>query len=495
MSEADPIIPTADAAPLSHRVRDAVFWRSGSQIVAQMITWGATFLVIRILNPADYGLFAMTQVVLVFLHLLNGYGIASALIQSEKVSTQQVRQVFGMLILLNAGLAVAQIALAPLAAAYFRQPMLADLLRVQALLYVATPFIAVPNALLSRGIDYQNQAKINLVAAVLSAATAYACAAAGWGVWALVVAPIVLFWTRAVAMMVAAKCFVWPSFRFEGAGGMFRFGGALMLTQVFWFVQSQADVFIAGRRFDAHDLGIYTTALFLASILVGKFVPPLNDVAFAAYSRIQGDTRAIAHGFVKALTVIMLVVLPFYAGLAATAEPLVLTMLGPKWAEIIPFVRLLAFAMPFMTLQILFAPATNALGKPSVGTRNAAIGAVVMPAAFLIGVQWGIFGLVIAWLIAFPLLTVLTAFVSMPVIGIGVRDIGRAIGPGLAASIGMAIAVSGLEIAIHGMAPAPRLAVLVIGGGAVYASLLLAFARPLVNEITRLLLKRELKQS
>ena len=490
LSEADPIVPTSDAAPLSHRVRDAVFWRSGSQIVAQMITWGATFLVIRILNPADYGLFAMTQVVLVFLHLLNGYGIASALIQSEKVSTTQVRQVFGMLILLNAGLGLAQIALAPLAAAYFRQPMLDDLLRVQALLYVATPFIAVPNALLSRGIDYQNQAKINLVAAILSAATAYLCASAGWGVWALVVAPIVLFWTRAVAMMVAAKCFVWPSFQFAGAGGMFRFGGALMVTQLFWFVQSQADVFVAGRSFEAHDLGIYTTAVFLATILVGKFVPPLNDVAFAAYSRIQGDTRAIAHGFVKALQVIMLVVLPFYAGLAATAEPLVLTMLGPKWSEIIPFVRLLAFAMPFMTLQILFAPATNAIGKPSVATRNAAIGAVVMPTAFLVGVHWGIPGLVAAWLIGFPLLTALTAAVSMPVIGIGVGHIGRAVAPGLAASTGMALAVWALDALIHAMAPAPRLAILVAGGSTIYAALLMVFARPLVREIARLLLKR-----
>ena len=38
---------------------------------------------------------------------------------------------------------------------------------------------------------------------------------------------------------------------------------------------------------DAHALGIYTTALFLTQILASKFVPPLNEVAFAAYSRIQ----------------------------------------------------------------------------------------------------------------------------------------------------------------------------------------------------------------
>lgn len=291
-------------------------------------------------------------------------------------------------------------------------------------------------------------------------------------------------------MMVAARFFVWPSFRFAGSGNIFRFGGALMLTQLFWFVQSQSDVFIAGREFSPHDLGLYTTALFLAQVLVGKFVPPLNDVAFAAYSRIQDDRSAIAHGFVKALQAIMLVALPFYVGLAVTAEPLVLTMLGPKWVEIVPAVRLLSLAMLFMTLQILFAPATNAVNRPAVATRNAAIGAVVMPAAFLIGVPFGVIGLAIAWLAAFPLLTALTAAVSMPVIGIGVRDLRRAISPALFASIGMSVAVIALDGVAAGMAPLPRLAILVVGGAAAYAALLWTFARPLMRELIALLLKR-----
>src|SRR3546814_5407899 len=52
------------AEAFGSRVRSAVIWRSGSQILAQIITWASTLLVIRLLDPSDYGLFAMTQVVL-----------------------------------------------------------------------------------------------------------------------------------------------------------------------------------------------------------------------------------------------------------------------------------------------------------------------------------------------------------------------------------------------------------------------------------------------
>ncbi|MGJ3628947.1 oligosaccharide flippase family protein [Sphingomonas sp. MMS24-JH45] len=71
-------------------------------------------VVIRLLSPSDYGLFAMTGVVMAFMSMLNGYGLASGLVRQPDVDARMIRQLFGMLILLNAGLALAQVTLAPL---------------------------------------------------------------------------------------------------------------------------------------------------------------------------------------------------------------------------------------------------------------------------------------------------------------------------------------------------------------------------------------------
>ena len=101
-----------------------------------------------------------------------------------------------MLILMNGGLAAVQFAAAPLAADYFHQPMVADLLRVQALFFLANPFTALGHALLIRRLDFKRQSRIDLIAAVLSALTALGCALAGFGVWTLVAAPGVLWYAR-----------------------------------------------------------------------------------------------------------------------------------------------------------------------------------------------------------------------------------------------------------------------------------------------------------
>lgn len=484
--------PNHEFDSLKKQVRSAIIWRSGSQILAQLVQWAATFLVIRILTPADYGLFAMTQVILVFLNMLNGYGLASGLVQQREIGQREIRQLFGMLLLLNVSLGAAQFLLAALAAAYYREPIVADMLRVQALLYLATPFIALPAALLSRSMDFRLQARVNIIASIGSASTALGGALAGLGVWTLVFAPIMFFAVRAVGMTIAAKSLVWPSFDFRGAGNIARYGGIMAAGQLFWFAQSQADVFIAGRYLTAHMLGIYTTGLFLTQIFVSKFVPPLNEVAFSAYARIQHDTWAVAAAFNRSVRIIMIAALPFYFGLAATAEPLVLTALGEKWREVIPVVHLLALAMPFMTLQVLLQPACDARGYPGIGVRNGAAGSVVLAIGFLVGVRWGPTGLATAWICAYPVYLGISMWRSLPVIGTNLRSVADAIAPALLAAMAMAVAVTLVDRALPPLQPSPRLAILVATGCLVYGGWLLAFSRQVVRELIAIIRHRPL---
>jgi O-antigen/teichoic acid export membrane protein len=491
--------PVASAAPkllasphagLAAQVKGAVIWRTGSQLAGQLVAWASTFLVIRLLSPADYGLVAMTGVVLAFLNLFNGWGFASALVRDRDLDERRIRQAFGLLLLLNGALAAAQFALAPLAAAYFRQPMVAELLRVQALFYIANPFTAVGSALMSRRMDFRRQGQINLAAAALSALAALASALAGLGVWTLVIAPGTLWLAQAVGFAFAARLWIRPLFALRGAGAMARFGGAMILVQLCWFVQSQADIFIGGRLLDAHALGLYTTALFLTQILAAKFVPPLNEVAFAAYSRLQGEDGALAGAFVKAVRLVMLAALPFYLGLAVTAEPLVRTVLGEQWLGEVELVPVLACAMPLMTLQILFAPATNALGRPALAVRTGLIGALIMPAAFAVGIGWGAIGLAWAWLGGVSALLAATVSMSLPAIGASRAALASAIAPGLAAALAMAAAVALADRMLPTLGAAARLALLVPFGVAVYGGLLFLFARPLVDEVAALVRPR-----
>ena len=480
-----------NVSDLGGQVRRAVFWRTGTQIFAQLISWSATLIVIRLLNPADYGLFAMAQVMMTFLDFLNGYGFASALIQSKEVSKQAIRQALGLAILLNAGIAGLQIMLAPHVAAYYGKPEVGELLRVLAMAYLFTPFIIVPEVILSRSLEFRKQAIVNISGALVGAVASLGFALAGFGVWTLIYAPLCLIATRAIGMTLAAGIYVWPSFNFRGAGTIIKFGLAMMGSHLFWVMQSQSDIFIAGRRFDAHDVGLYAEALFLTQLVMAKFVPALNQVAFPAYARLQDDPAAIRWSFVAAVSLIMLVTAPIYIGIAASAAPLIEVLFGTKWLGMAPLVQILGFAMPFMTLQILFAPMTNAMGRPDLAMKSSACGALIFAIAFLIGSRFGIVGMSWAWVAAAPLLLATTIGLAMPVSGVSHRDIVRAALPGIAsAAIMGALVMAATPLLPADWSAVIRLGSLVAMGALLYGAISWWTQRPVLLRAISLLRHR-----
>jgi hypothetical protein len=147
--------------------------------------------------------------------------------------------------------------------------------------------------------------------------------------------------------------------------------------------------------------------------------------------------------------------------------------------------------MPFMTLHVMMAPATNAVGRPGIAARTAVIGSLIMPLAFYAGVMLdGTRGVALGWLAGYPLLTAIAAQLSMPAIGIGWRDLGGALRAPVLAGLAMAMAVAGLDASFGTVAPLARLAMLGATGAAVYGGLMALFARERLSEVLSLAFRR-----
>ncbi len=454
------------------RVRHAVFWRAGTQIAQQAVQWALTLLVIRLLHPADYGLLAMAEVVTSFLTILAFQGISSAIVQAPQITDRQIRQFFGLLIVVNTALALIQIGLAPVAAAFYRQPIIADILRVQAVLYLLLPFISLPVALASRRLDFKKPALVHFVAMISAGVLVLGLAFQGYGVWALIGGTIMLHIVRAVGMAFADRWLIWPEFRFDGLGELIRYGATVMMNSVLWLVYAQADVFIGGRYLRPTDIGLYTEALFLSALPVTKFIPALNEVGASAYARIQDDAAAVRWNLTRAAGLVATLTFPIFFGLAAVADVFVPVVMGPQWTPSVPYIETIAYAMPLYALSSLLPAAVNALGRPDVQTGNSIIGLIIMPLAFLIGVQFGGIGLARAWLIGYPVLYAIIATRSLRVIGASHGDFLRPALPALVCSGVMAALLLATRQLISDESAILRMTIYLVVGAASYSAAL-----------------------
>src|SRR5215472_13300003 len=142
-----------ESAPLRNNVLSAVGWSAGTRLVGQLLNWAITLLVVRFLQPKDYGLMGLATATTGFLQWMSYVGISDAVVQNRTIDDEGLRSVFGFAILVNGALLVLLCALAYPVAAFYGQPRLTALLQVVSLVFLFNTLQAIPNALLQKRLD------------------------------------------------------------------------------------------------------------------------------------------------------------------------------------------------------------------------------------------------------------------------------------------------------------------------------------------------------
>jgi teichuronic acid exporter len=385
-------------------VRKSLEWVFAAKLIGQVLSWVITFVVLRLLSPADYGLMALATVFVSFLSMFADMGLGVALIQARDLSRAQLSQMFGAMLLLNGALTLALWLGAPLAALFFDEPRLVELLRVLCFQFLFGAFGALPLSLLQREMRFKAVALIEVSAGLVAGLSTLTMAWGGFGVWALVAGGIVLQAWQALWATLVGGLRVWPSFSFGPSQPLLRAGGFITTSRLLWYFMSQADVLVVGKLLGPAVLGAYAVAVQLSTMPMNRVMSVVNQVGLSAFARIQDDRVAVERNLVTGSAVISFVAFPLFWGIAAVAPTLVPVLLGPKWQQAVLPLQLIPLIIPFRMLGNFVATAIQGMGRPDIELRATATGAVILPLAFLVGARWGVEGVCWAWVLVVPIL-------------------------------------------------------------------------------------------
>ncbi|KQV59041.1 MULTISPECIES: lipopolysaccharide biosynthesis protein [unclassified Duganella] len=467
-----------------------VKWVAGAKLGSQVVTWGVTIFVMRLLAPSDYGLLAMCTVVLGLLGMFAEVGLGPALIQRKDVSEQDLRQAVGVVWLVNLGLFLLANALAPLVAAFYGEARLQLLLHVLSVQFLLLPLAIIPDVRLQRRLEYRQRSLVELSAALVGSQVTLFMALFGAGVWSLVAGMLATQAWRMGALNWCAPGQPRPDWSLAGMGKLLGFGGSLTATRLLWYSFMQADVAIVGRVLGDQALGWYSVSMHLASLPVQRMAGILNQVLFPILSRSQHDLPAIRAGVLQMLGYISLLSFPILWGMASVAPELVSVVLGKGWEGAVLPLQVLCLVMPFRTLAQMLPTVTDALGQPGINLRNVLLSCLLMPPAFYLGTRWGIQGVAYAWLLAYPVVLFLNMRRMLAAIGVQAQAVARRTGPALLCAALMLGAVTLLRAPLAGQPRAWALVAEVLGGMLAYGVASLLLNRPMVAEVRSVLRRR-----
>jgi O-antigen/teichoic acid export membrane protein len=303
-------------------------------VLSQLLTFVAYLVLARLATPADFGRFTAGAVVVSAGAVLGESGIEAALVHRRRQLEEAVNSAFLATVAGGVGLTLLALAAAPLVGLFFHSHETGVVAAVLSGWMLLRLMSIVPDALLMRRFSFARRVFIDPLSTVFFAAGSIPAAAAGLGVWALVIGT----YASALLNVVAAWLFAgWrprPRLaRLDTWRELARFGRPVVTGNLIRRAVMEIPVLALGRFSGPGALGQFTYATRVGTQSLGAVINVGGYVLLPAFSRLSAHDARFRTAVRTALR--WLCVLSFPAGmlLVPLGTPAVVLVFGEQWRD------------------------------------------------------------------------------------------------------------------------------------------------------------------
>ena len=336
-----------------------VLERGGSAVVQMAVQ----VVMARLLAPEQFGALAIMLVFVNLGNVLVQSGLNTALIQAPDADDADFTTVFWMSLAVSLVLYAAVFAAAPAIASFYAMPDLVWPLRGLAVVLVVNALNSVQVARVTRDLQMRKTFVATVASVLVSAVTGIGSAVAGAGLWALVAQQVTY---QAVGCIVLFAQVDWrPSLVFRPARARELFGFAWkllasgLLEQGY---QSLSDLVI-GKRFSASSLGLVSQGKKYPAAIGNMLDGAIQPVMLSAVAHVQDDRDRVKRLVRRALKTSTFLIVPSMSLFACLAPALVPALLGPQWAEAVPFLQVYCLIYAMLPIHTTNLQALNGTGR------------------------------------------------------------------------------------------------------------------------------------
>jgi O-antigen/teichoic acid export membrane protein len=328
----------------------ALSWSYGLTLVRNLLAFGLSIILARVLGPTPYGAVAAGLLVVGIGLIVVDAGAGAALIQRTDVDGDVIASVFTWQLFVGGLLTVVVFSTAhPISALFGGGRNTETAIRALSFMFLFQAGGLASTALLRRELRH---ARV-LAGTTITYAFAYGLlgiplALRGAGVWSLVTAQLVQCALASVVTYAAVRHSLrlrWPWRDTQ----IVQFGMKVTgVNAVNWLIEN-GDNLVVGAALGTRQLGLYSRAYSTLRWPTDALTQSAQAVAFAAFSR-RGAGAATTRAYKAAINAISLAVIPLFLVVAVSGHSLIQALYGDEWLAAVPLVWIFSAAMIFQCL-------------------------------------------------------------------------------------------------------------------------------------------------
>ena len=356
-------VPKVESRSLSASVRRGALWNVASTLMLRLAGILVTAVVAHILDPHDFGVFAVAVTVYTIVSSLVDLGVSSCLMRADLDIDSLAPTMTSVSLTTSTLLAGAMVIFARPIAAALGSADAAGPVRVMALTMILTGIFAVPSAQFMRDFRQDKLFLANAISFVPSTVTLLLLAKFGSGAMAFA-------WSRAVGQLTSGCVllaylpkFYWPDIARSAFSVLFKFGIPLAAANFVNYILLNVDYALVGHLMGAVTLGIYVLAFNVCSWSTSLLSGVINTISIPAFSRVKHDPDLLNKSIVTSVRAVSLIAMPMCSLIMVLARPLVLVLYGAKWLASASVLPVLVLYGLISIICVLFANMLVSVGK------------------------------------------------------------------------------------------------------------------------------------
>lgn len=331
----------------------AYLWNMLGKLFIRSLGIVSSLIIVRLLSPEDFGIIAISMMVVGFFAVLSNCGANRYLILHDDPTDEDYNSVWTLNILLRVVALSAVLLLVPFIVETFDQPEIMYAVFLMAGIEAMAAFNNIGVVQQEKAIHLGPINKVMIVAKISSAIATIYFAWTLKNFYALIIGSAINVFITIIGTYIASL--YRPKFRFKFKKELFVFSSTLLVRNIISYSRSQVDILLVGKFFGTGSAGGYSIARQFAIMPQTEIIAPAMQPLFALMSKLKHKQAEFERKLYQTCYYAYLFIFPAAVGLFLVAEPFVLTVLGEKWAFTISYFGLLGFLMIiFFTQQALY---------------------------------------------------------------------------------------------------------------------------------------------